>query len=209
MEILLMVTDQICNNCLWLLTILYLLNYFAGLLGIPLKGVFHHSSSKSVFYILLYQYVKELKCKIQILFEIYNINIEFIFKISNFCKKNFKKFYINLLDHRGSNPERKDQNLACYHYTMIQFIKNPVLFFYNVHLSANPCSTCGGPLYPDFQIPMEIINPSYIVPLYLYWIIAPFAYLGVSADYVIESELNLFFNNPVDFIFSWVNISKN
>ena len=36
------------------------------------------------FYILLYQYVKELKCKIQILFEIYNINIELIFKISNF-----------------------------------------------------------------------------------------------------------------------------
>ena len=38
---------------------IYLLNYFAGLLGIPLKGVFHHSSSKSVFFILLYQYVKE------------------------------------------------------------------------------------------------------------------------------------------------------
>ena len=49
-----------------------------------------------------------------------------------------------------------------------RYIRNPVLFFYNVHLSANPCSTCGGPLYPDFQIPMEIINPSYIVPLYLY-----------------------------------------
>lgn len=49
MEILLMVTDQICNNCLWLLTILYLLNYFAEVLGISLKGVFHHSSSVSVF----------------------------------------------------------------------------------------------------------------------------------------------------------------
>jgi hypothetical protein len=90
-----------------------------------------------------------------------------------------------------------------------RYIRNPVLFFYNVHLSANPCSTCGGSLYPDFQIPMEIINPSYIVPLYLYWIIAPFAYLGVSADYVIESELNLFFNNPVDFISLEFNISKN
>ena len=88
--------------------------------------------------------------------------------IQIFIRKISKNFYINLLDHRGSNPERKDQNLACYHYTMIQFIKNPVLFFYNVHLSANPCSTCGGSLYPDFQIPMEIINPSYIVLLYLY-----------------------------------------
>ena len=56
---------------------------------------------------------------------------------------------------------------------------------------------------------MEIINPSYIVPLYFYWIIAPFAYLEVSADYVIESELNLFFNNPVDFISLEFNISKN
>lgn len=49
-----------------------------------------------------------------------------------------------------------------------RYILNPVLFSYNVHLSVNPCSTCGGSLYPDFQIPMEIINPSYIVPLYFY-----------------------------------------
>jgi hypothetical protein len=72
----------------------------------------------------------------------------------------------------------------------------------------NPCSTCGGSLYPDFQIPMEIINPSYIVPLYLYWIIAPLANLGVSADYVIELELNHLFNNPVDFIFRVQNVKE-
>ena len=44
-EILLMVTDQICNNCLWLLTILYLLNYTAEVLGISLVVVFHQTSS--------------------------------------------------------------------------------------------------------------------------------------------------------------------
>ncbi len=109
----------------------------------------------------------------QITFSKYYLKITILIQnlisiFQTFVRKISKNFYINLLDHRGSNPERKDQNLACYHYTMIQFIKNPVLFFYNVHLSANPCSTCGGSLYPDFQIPMEIINPSYIVPLYLY-----------------------------------------
>ena len=82
---------------------IYLLNYFAGLLGIPLKGVFHHSSSKSVF-ILLYQYVKDLKCKIQILFENYNINIELNFNISNFCKKNFKKFLHQFVGSPGLEP---------------------------------------------------------------------------------------------------------
>ena len=44
-EILLMITDQICNNCLWLLTILYLLNYTAEVLGISLAVVFHRTSS--------------------------------------------------------------------------------------------------------------------------------------------------------------------
>ena len=44
-EILLMVTDQICNNCLWLLTILYLLNYTAEVLNISLVVVFHQTSS--------------------------------------------------------------------------------------------------------------------------------------------------------------------
>lgn len=109
----------------------------------------------------------------QITFSKYYLKITILIQnlisiFQTFARKISKNFYINLLDHRGSNPECKDQNLACYHYTIIQFIKNPVLFFYNVHLSANPCSTCGGPLCPDFQIPMEIINPSYIVPLYLY-----------------------------------------
>ena len=47
-EILLMVTDQICNNCLWLLTILYLLNYTAEVLGISLAVVFHQTSSYKI-----------------------------------------------------------------------------------------------------------------------------------------------------------------
>ena len=43
-----MVTDQICNNCLWLLTILYLLNYTAEVLGISLAVVFHQTSSYKI-----------------------------------------------------------------------------------------------------------------------------------------------------------------
>ena len=49
-EILLMVTDQICNNCLWLLTILYLLNYTAEVLGISLVVVFHQTSSYKLLF---------------------------------------------------------------------------------------------------------------------------------------------------------------
>ena len=111
--------------------------------------VFHLTSSKSVFYVvvsipkvwinknfqyLLYQYVKELK----------------------------------IVGSPGLEPRTQGPKSCVLPLHHDPIYKNPVLFFYNVHLSANPCSTCGGSLYPDFQIPMEIINPSYIVPLYLY-----------------------------------------
>ena len=83
------------------------------------------------FLFLLYQYVKDLKCKIQIIsfrniiFSKYYLKITILIQnlisiFQTFVRKISKNFYINLLDHRGSNPERKDQNLACYHYTMIQ-----------------------------------------------------------------------------------------
>ena len=121
-----------------------------------------------ISFILLYQYVKDLKCKIQILFENYNINIELNFNISNFCKKNFKKFLHQFVGSPGLEPRTQGPKSCVLPLHHDPIYKNPVLFFYNVHLSANPCSTCSGSLYPDFQIPMEIINPSYIVPLYLY-----------------------------------------
>ena len=106
---------------------IYLLNYFAGLLGIPLKGVFHHSSSKSVLFCCT-NMSKISSVNNQITFSKYYLKITILIQnlisiFQTFVRKISKNFYINLLDHRGSNPERKDQNLACYHYTMIQFIK--------------------------------------------------------------------------------------
>ena len=47
-----------------------------------------------------------------------------LFQISFlFCCINMSK-NSNLLGYRDSNPERKDQNLACYHYTIAQFEKD-------------------------------------------------------------------------------------
>ena len=56
--------------------------------------------------------------------------------------------------------------------------------------------------FTKYQIPMENYQLLNVIPFHFYWIIAPFAILGVSADYVIELELNHPFNNPVDCILS-------
>ena len=82
-----------------------------------------------------------------------------------FLKNFIKNIFVGLT---GLEPITEGPKSSVLPLHQSPIYKNPVLFFYNVHLSVNPCSTCGGSLYPDFQIPMEIINPSYIVPLYLY-----------------------------------------
>ena len=58
------------------------------------------------FLFLLYQYVKELNVnkKINNIYFCYNYNIELNFNISNFCKKNFKKFLHQFVGSPGLEP---------------------------------------------------------------------------------------------------------